>query len=481
MRQGHWLAARYCLEQRIAAGGMGEVWRAHDERLNRTVAVKILHDFLADDVVFRQRFQVEARAIAALRHPGVVSIYDYGDETGPQGRVYYLVMEYVEGRSLQQLINADGELDEAQTMRIIAGTAEALAVAHRAQIIHRDVKPGNILIDADGAPHLVDFGIARTAGAATLTNTGMVMGTVAYVAPEQLRGDEPPTPAADIYSLGVVAYQCLAGRKPFDGDAPATLIAAALERQPPPLTGVSEPVAAIVMRALAKQPADRWDSAEDFAGACRSPDQAVTTGSVSTQAAASDPAADEPTEAVRHAAPSRSDDPDTVPDRKPRRHGALIAVIAFLLVLLLGAGGYLVYLEPWAWGKTTVADMKTEATSSPDDETSSSKSSSSPSKSSDEPETTTSDAEPSTSSDSPEPKSGELPYTEGLDEDEAFRQLKRAGFENITSVDEGDGIKVCGVYRQDPGGGEEYDFSTEVTVYVQLVNDLANCKYGGTS
>ncbi|ADD41771.1 serine/threonine protein kinase [Stackebrandtia nassauensis] len=503
MRQGQRLNDRYRLDERVAAGGMGEVWKGYDERLNRIVAVKVLHHALASDVVFQHRFHIEARAIAALQHPGVVNIYDFGDETGEDGQIVYLVMEYVDGKSLQQILQEGGKLDVDETMRVIAGTAEALQVAHRAQIIHRDIKPGNILISKNGAPRIVDFGIARTAGAAGLTNTGMVMGTAAYVAPEQLRGDDP-TPAADIYSLGVVAYQCLSGRKPFDSDVPATIIATALSDEPPPLPEeIPETVAAIVLRALAKEPDGRWASAADFAAACRKPDNAPVSpapaGDAATMVTPAS-AAEAPTvvtppppgdaasqdadsvtpPSMRGSAPpqhpGQNDGPLTpVPQPKPRRNGLLIGIIVILVLLLLGVGGYVVYLRPWV--QTNVAQPGGEETSAVEEATS--EESPSESESSSSPEPTTSSAEPTSESESPEPETAEIPPVDGLSEEEAIQVLNGEGFENIVTEYDGDGAKVCSVDSQAPEPYQEAELTTEITIYVQYVDDLTDCRYAG--
>ncbi|HZE39215.1 MAG TPA: serine/threonine-protein kinase, partial [Stackebrandtia sp.] len=333
MRSGDRLAGRYRLVEAVASGGMGSVWKGHDDRLDRVVAIKVLHASLSNDDVFQRRFHTEARAVAALQAPGVVNVFDYGEEASDDGPVIYIIMEFVEGRSLQDVLIEDGTIDPAESMRIIAGSARALHAAHQAGIIHRDIKPGNILIDKHGDPRIVDFGIARTDGDAGLTSTGMVMGTVSYVAPEQLRGDEP-SPAADIYSLGVVAYQCLAGRKPYNSDTPASIIASTLNDPPPPMPeDIPENFAAIVLRALEKDPADRWPTAAAFADACRGRGD---TGAV---------AASEETTAVvraREAAaakppPTDSTPPEVSPGRGRHRLG-LVLLIVLALAALTGTG-----------------------------------------------------------------------------------------------------------------------------------------------
>jgi serine/threonine protein kinase len=203
---GTLLSGRYRLDERIATGGMGDVWRGTDETLGRTVAIKILLPALLEEPGFSERFRLEARTMATINHPGVVDIYDYGSDQ----QVAYLVMEYVEGDALSRTLARVGRLTPARTMALIAQAAEALQAAHVKGIVHRDVKPGNLLVRANGTLVLTDFGIARSAVASQLTAAGAVLGTASYLAPEQAAG-QTATTASDIYSLGVVAYQCLSG------------------------------------------------------------------------------------------------------------------------------------------------------------------------------------------------------------------------------------------------------------------------------
>lgn len=256
---------------------MGEVWRAVDTKLARPVAVKMLHPALADDATFRQRFSQEARTVAALRAPGVVNLYDACEEPSADGSVRcYLVMEYVAGHSLADLLAMRGRLSVPSVLSLVAQAAEALEAAHAAGVIHRDVKPGNILLGPDGQVTLVDFGIARVAGTAGMTSTGMVMGTLSYASPEHLLGRDLTT-ASDVYSLGVVAYECLAGTLPFTTDSPAATITSQLRDTPPPLpSDVPTVVARVVLRAIAKKPDDRFGSAAEFAMACHRAAAAVT-------------------------------------------------------------------------------------------------------------------------------------------------------------------------------------------------------------
>jgi len=270
---GRLLSKRYRLAQRIAAGGMGEVWRGTDELLGRPVAVKLLSAAHAADEQFRSRFRAEARYAASLSHPGIAQVYDYGEsyqdlpgnDRPPGSGVAYLVMELVEGEALSAALARDGQMSADATLDLVAQAAKALAAAHAAGIVHRDIKPGNLLITPDHQVKITDFGIARAVLAAHLTQTGMVMGTAQYVSPEQASA-RPVTTSTDIYSLGVVAYECLAGRPPFTADTPIALALAHVKNQPPPLPASVPPrIAALVGQMLAKEPAKRPASAQAVA------------------------------------------------------------------------------------------------------------------------------------------------------------------------------------------------------------------------
>jgi eukaryotic-like serine/threonine-protein kinase len=271
VRADQLIAERYRLLNLIAVGGMGEVWQASDERLGRRVAVKLLKPEYGREPSFLARFRGEARHAAALSHPGIAAVYDYG-EVQDDGQVQaYLVMELVEGEPLSQLLARGGALGVGEAMEIVGQAGLALQAAHDAGVIHRDIKPANLLIvrpdPADPSAvtvKITDFGIARAVDAAPLTRTGMVMGTAHYLSPEQARA-ETITPSSDIYSLGVVAYECLTGRRPFTGDTAFAIAAAHATRMPPPLPlDLPEPVRALVAQAMAKSPRDRPASAGAF-------------------------------------------------------------------------------------------------------------------------------------------------------------------------------------------------------------------------
>ncbi|MEV2270359.1 serine/threonine-protein kinase [Nonomuraea africana] len=266
---GTTLNDRYRLTTRLGGGGMGEVWRADDAVLGRAVAVKVLLPALMEDPRFAQRFQNEARAMATLAHPGVVDVYDCGTcELGDGRRVSFLVMEFIDGESLDRLLRRSA-LTSEETMRLVAEVADALAAAHEHGIVHRDVKPANLMIRPDGSVTLTDFGIAHSASGGQLTATGTVLCSAGYCAPEQASAGTI-TPAVDIYALGVVAYQCLTGKLPFDGETPVQIIFKHLRAPVPPLPDDVPPGPRVLVgRALEKDPERRWPSASDMAAAAR--------------------------------------------------------------------------------------------------------------------------------------------------------------------------------------------------------------------
>ena len=375
---GSLLADRYEITAPIAVGGMGEVWRARDRVLDRTVAAKVLRSEYMSDPSFLARFRNEARHTAALTHPNIASVYDYGetmDDTGTQ-QLAFLVMEFVEGHPLVTILHDEHRLPADWTLHVLGQSADGLSAAHRAGVVHRDIKPGNLIVRPDGVVKLTDFGIAQARDAAPLTRTGMVVGTAQYLSPEQAQGLEV-TAASDVYSLGVVAYECLSGERPFDGASQVAIALAHINRPPPPLPADVPPaVRLLVERALAKDPADRFPDGGAFAEAIRrvasggalaavagpatAPTQVVgggladarttvmaTTGAtVVAGAGALGPG----TGAARpmpplHAPPEDDDEwgPEDEPEDR-RRGGARWVVIAasLLLLLLLGGGAYYV-------------------------------------------------------------------------------------------------------------------------------------------
>jgi eukaryotic-like serine/threonine-protein kinase len=260
------LGGRYRLLELLGQGGMARIYRGHDNQLDRDVAVKLLRPEYGRDPDFGSRFRHEAQAAASLNHPNIVSVYDYGqDAAGP-----FIVMELVDGEDLASILKRSGALPPRQAARITAETARALQAAHQRGIVHRDVKPGNIMIDRDGRVKVTDFGIARAIAEAQMTLPGTTLGSVHYFSPEQARGDQA-TPASDIYSLGIVLYELLTGHRPWEADSAAAVAMARLAGPPPDpasvRSGIPTDLVAIDRKALATEPADRWTSASSFAAA----------------------------------------------------------------------------------------------------------------------------------------------------------------------------------------------------------------------
>jgi serine/threonine-protein kinase len=253
---------RYRILRKLGAGGMAAVYLAEDDELGRRVAIKILNDRYANDELFVERFRREAKSAAGLSHPNIVSVYDRGEAEG----TYYIAMEVIEGRSLKESIRTQGRLRPAQAIAYTRQILAALRFAHRNGIIHRDIKPHNILVGAEERLKVTDFGIAR-AGASQMTEAGSIMGTAQYLSPEQARG-APVTAASDLYSVGIVLYEMLTGNVPFTGDTPVEIAMKHLNEQPHPPSALAPGIPAdldrVVLRALAKHPSDRYQSAEEF-------------------------------------------------------------------------------------------------------------------------------------------------------------------------------------------------------------------------
>ncbi|WP_207922946.1 serine/threonine-protein kinase, partial [Micromonospora sp. KC606] len=348
------LSGRYRLDERVATGGMGDVWRATDLVLGRRVAVKVLLPALVSDPDFIARFRAEARIMAALRHPGIVQVFDCGeDHLDDGGRADYLVMEFVEGEPLSRRIETAGHLDVDETMSIVAQAAQALHAAHAGGIVHRDVKPSNLLVQEDGTVVLVDFGVARSTNVTSITSTNAVPGTALYMAPEQAAG-RPVSGATDIYALGAVTYCCLTGTPPFTGDNPLQVAVRHLDDEPPALPAdIPASVQSLVARALAKDPADRFASGAEMAAAARAAlgdDSAAPTALVA-------PVPSSRT-STRNAVPALPAATVAAPRRGRGRRGSLAGALAAVLVALTALGA--------ALGATTDAgDRATDIKSTP--------------------------------------------------------------------------------------------------------------------
>jgi len=324
------LGGRYRLLRHIARGGMATVWLGEDTLLARRVAVKTLHPELSANQALRVRFRNEAISSASIEDPGIVAVYDAGDDDG----VVYIIMEYVDGRDVRQLLDERGPLPVTTAAHIAERVAHALDQAHGHGIVHRDVKPANVLVSDDGRVKVTDFGIAKAASGDDLTTTGTVLGTARYLAPEQVRGD-PTDARVDVYATGLLLYEMLVGRLPFTGDTDMAIALARLTVPPEPLpSSVPRGVAAIVERCLADDPADRYPTAAALATALA----ADAHGDLTMPHEVTSTFAAPPRAAVPPAAPR------PVPPSAPtRRRGRVVAWVV-VLALLVGAGGVGAYL-----------------------------------------------------------------------------------------------------------------------------------------
>ncbi|OBA60802.1 serine/threonine protein kinase [Mycobacterium sp. 1100029.7] len=358
-RVGVTLSGRYRLQRLIATGGMGQVWEAVDSRLGRRVAVKVLKGEFSQDPEFIERFRAEARTTAMLNHPGIAAVHDYGEsQLDGEGRTAYLVMELVNGEPLNSVLKRTGRLSLRHALDMLEQTGRALQIAHAAGLVHRDVKPGNILITPTGQVKITDFGIAKAVDAAPVTQTGMVMGTAQYIAPEQALGHDA-TPSSDVYSLGVVGYEVVSGKRPFTGDGALTVAMKHIKEPPPPLPPELPPnVRELIEITLVKNPGMRYRSGGPFADAVAAvragrrpprPSQSPPPGRASPAAIPSSPATRAAAVAgARSAAPSRAR-PATTRRPPPARRtfssgqrallwaagvlGALAIIIAVLIVI----------------------------------------------------------------------------------------------------------------------------------------------------
>ena len=321
---GELIAGRYELEELVGSGGMSNVFRAHDRLLERTVALKILHEQYTRDEDYVERFRREARAVAQLTHPNIVTVIDRGEQDGRQ----FIVFEYVDGENLKEL-SARGPLDAREAIGLALQVAHALSFAHARGLVHRDVKPQNVLLNDDGQAKVTDFGIARSLDVHGVTQTGTVLGTSDYIAPEQARGQKVD-PKTDIYSLGVVLYELLTGEVPFSGD---NFVAVAMRHvsEPPPSVLEHRPdcpvrVDLAIQRAMAKDPADRFASMDELCAeleACLA-ELDGRDGEGATMIVPPPPR------------PRR-----TRPQRERRRFPVGIALIVLLAALLVAGGAYL--------------------------------------------------------------------------------------------------------------------------------------------
>lgn len=337
LRQGLF-AGRYEISKKIGSGGMADVYEAEDTTLHRSVAIKVLHPQFAQEKNFVERFRREAEAAAKLSHPNIVNIYDWGSEDN----TYFIVMEYIKGRNLRELVEETGSMQPKKVVTIMRQILEALDYAHRHNLVHRDVKPHNIIVTEEGAVKVTDFGIARAQGGSSMTQTGVIMGTAHYISPEQATGKEADH-RSDLYSLGVVLYELLTGKTPFTGDNPVTVALKHTNETPkrPRILNPDIPdgLEAITFRAMAKDPQQRYQSArameEDLAGFVSGLGVDATT------------AEDARTMMIPETQPG-------IPIKKKRRW---IWVVAFLLLAAIGAGAYMTWPRLFPL-KTVVPDLR---------------------------------------------------------------------------------------------------------------------------
>jgi eukaryotic-like serine/threonine-protein kinase len=397
---------RYEIEGVLGQGGMAKVFRGTDRVLGRTVAVKVLSPQFADDQQFVTRFRREAQSAAALNHPNIVSVFDTGD----QGDVHFIVMEYVEGRTLRDAIRAEGPLHPERAVEITEAVARGLSTAHGAGMVHRDIKPGNIMLTGDGEVKVMDFGIARTSTGDTLTQTAAVLGTASYLSPEQAQGESVDA-RSDIYSLGCVMYEMLTGRAPFTGDSPVAIAYKHVRDDPVPPSRVNPDipadVEAIVLKAMAKNPANRYQSAEEMRQDLQRAAQGLPT--LATPVLAGDATqvlgGDDGTAVMEEAPPEEE-------ERRKRRWVPIL--VALLILALLGVAAFFLV----------------RALTGP-----------------------------------PEVPSVEVPQVVGLQEEEATARLEREGFQVRVETRFSD-RRQGRVLEQDPAGGEPADQGSTVTITV---------------
>lgn len=471
MHEDELVGAHYRLETLIAAGATGEVWRAVDDRDDRVVAVKVLNTELSASEEFRARFESEARTLAGLDTPSVATVHHHGSEETAEGLRYFLVMELVDGRSLADVL-ANGPLPSGEVARIIAGAAEGLQAAHEAGIVHGGIKPADILLTRDGDVKLKDFGAAREVGP----------GAVGYTAPERFN-DSDPTPAADIYALGAVAYECLTGATPFASDDEEAVVHGHLNQPPPALPeDVPETLAEAVYRALRKEPADRWLTVRSFGAACRA--VAAKTPAVETTMTMPAVVVDEPVSEV--AAEPVVEEPTPEPEAPEdesataRRRRGPILVLAVAVVLIALAAAFVLprvmgddandtagsEQSPSAEASSSPAISPSEEDSADDD---------SPGSADDQP------GLPGTDTGTPGEESGEAPLVAvpdlvGHQASEAPDLLAAEGFENQSgeAVRSEDFTPACEIWEQAPKAGTRVSAETTI-VYRYAPMLLGTC------
>jgi eukaryotic-like serine/threonine-protein kinase len=473
---------RYEVRSRIGTGGMADVYLAHDQLLGRQVAVKLLHHRFAEDQEFVERFRREASSAASLSHPNVVAIFDRGEWDG----TYYIAMEYLPGRSLKTIVREQGPLDATSAIDIVIQILRAARFAHRRGVIHRDLKPHNVILDEEGRAKVTDFGIAR-AGASDMTLTGSIMGTAQYLSPEQAQG-QAVSAASDLYAVGIVLYELLTGAVPFDGETAVTIALKQVSATPAPPSrlapNVSPALDAVVLRALAKDPAERFADADEFIAALEYARQTVSGAGGQQPAGPNGPVA--PTMAAGalllppdrerpHAEPARSSGDDQSAAARRRRWWwiaaatVLVLAVAAALVLLLVSPASQVTV-PYLKGQTqaaATAKLKALGLVSVPSQTASVS----------VPVGLVIDERPQHGSVvekgsqvaiavSSGPGSETVPNVKGQTSAEAVRKLKRAGFKATTQERSSSTVEQGHVISTEPSGDTEAQAGSSVTVFV---------------
>jgi eukaryotic-like serine/threonine-protein kinase len=477
---------RYSILSRIGSGGMADVYCAQDLQLGRKVALKLLYRRFAEDEEFVERFKREASAAAGLQHPNVVGVYDRGEWDG----TYYIAMEYLEGRSLKQVLQEEGPLASERAIDIVVQILRAARFAHQRGVIHRDIKPHNVIIDEEERAKVTDFGIAR-AGASDMTETGSIMGTAQYLSPEQAQG-HAVSAQSDLYAIGIVLYELLTGRVPFDGDSPVTIALKQVSELPVPpsayVPAVTQELDAIVLRALEKDPARRFADAEEFIAAleqCKAALAAVPAGqSTAVFGAVPDPTA---ATAVADGAPPEATDedlaalaypeeplsPEDEEERRRRRNRWLIALAVILL--LAGAGLAFALTRPEKAAVPDVVGKQFEAARTvlinagfkvERQGVTSSVVKDRVLREDPQPGTKTKKGSTITLTVSDGPGTTVVPDVTNLPEARAKKVLQEQGFKTTVQNEPSDAIEKGRATRTSPSGGQQIERGTLITVFV---------------
>jgi beta-lactam-binding protein with PASTA domain/predicted Ser/Thr protein kinase len=412
---------RYLIVRKLGSGGMANVYLAHDQELGRRVAIKILDDRHAADEQFVERFRREAQNAAGLSHPSIVSIYDRGEAEG----TYYIAMEYVEGRTLKELLVARGPSPLGIAIDYTRQILSALRFAHRNGIVHRDIKPHNVIVDGEGRVKVMDFGIARAGTASQMTEAGSIIGTAQYLSPEQARG-APVDQTSDLYSTGIVLYELLTGTVPFTGETPVEIAMKHLSQVPPPPSShrpeVPRDLDYVVLRALAKDPADRYHSAEDMDSDLERIGRGIGVSAETAEAATSVLSRTDVGEAATTIGPPAATGTTYTPgryyeyDEPPRRSSLVPWLLALLLVIAALVGGW------FAWQALQDQLAATEPVAVPD--------------------------------------------VEGVAEQLAVSQIRDAGLQELIVREASEEAKKGIVFEQDPQPGERIERGNFVTIRV---------------